>query len=329
MTNKNLVLLVNLGSPNDLSTKSIRSFLFKFLSDRRVVNLPKILWWPILFSFILTFRVKKLLKQYKTIWLDSQSPLIYYSNAITKQLQYKYAANETQVSIAYSYAKPSIPDVIKEFCKNNEIKNLTIIPLFPQFSSTTTLTVLDQVYKYFKPKYATPNFTFINNYASHPLYIKAIAKKILANSDIKYNNSKKLVFSFHGIPQVIVDKGDPYANDCYTSAKLIAIELGISDDDYLVCFQSKFGKQKWLTPSTIDGLKQLAQKNVTSVDIVCPGFVCDCLETLEEIAIINKQIFLDNGGVNFNYISCLNNSDDMINLLYNMVENKGMDLCAE
>ncbi|MCX8514769.1 MAG: ferrochelatase [Burkholderiales bacterium] len=320
MASKNLVVLVNLGSPNNLSYKSIRIFLYNFLTDRRVVNLPKILWLPILFLFILTFRVKKLFKQYKSIWLKSESPLIYYSNAIATALQTRFSADDTHVVTAYSYSQPTLSNVISEFCANNEIKKLTIIPLFPQFSTTTTQTVFDQVYNHFKSLYSMGNINFISNFATHPLYIKAVANLIRANSDLKYNATKKLLFSFHGIPQVLVNKGDPYFNHCCQSATIIAQHLGLTADDYLVCFQSKFGSQKWLTPSTVESLKHLAQNKVANVDIICPGFICDCLETLEEIAIINKQIFIVNGGVNYNYIQCLNASSDIIDLLYNIVD---------
>ena len=343
---KKLVLLVNLGSPNKLSVSAIRLFLAKFLSDRRVVNLPKILWHPILYGIILPFRAPKLFKLYSKIWHKSGvSPLIYYTKMQAEKLSERIqsteiyymdssqvrsdrenlndighingasasANNDVIVLHAFCYSTPEIKNVLLDMHAKYEITNLTVVPLYPQFSSTTTLPVFDQVASFYKDKYYLPNIQLIRGFHANKEYINLIAKKIQA-SWASNGPADKLVLSFHSLPINIISKGDSYYDECLNTSKLIAEKLNLSESEYLVSFQSKFGRQKWLTPVTSTELINLAKDNM-GVDIICPGFVSDCLETLEEINVTNRKLYMDNGGIKYTYIDCLNDDDEFITVL--------------
>ncbi len=312
---KNVILLVNLGSPNSLSISSIRKFLSAFLSDKRVVNLPKILWYPILYGIILTFRAKRLLKQYSKIWLFDNSPLIHYTDIQASKL----ASKGQIVKYAFSYANPSINDVLSEIHTTIAPDKLTIIPMYPQFSSTTTLPVFDSIYKFYKDKYYIPEINFVSDFATNIVYIDALCNTI-RESWQNNGKSQKLVFSYHGLPLDIIKRGDAYFKHCELTTKLVITQLGLTENEYIMVFQSRFGAQKWLSPATNTTLASMARDGVTSVDIICPGFVSDCLETLEEIAILNKKVFLTAGGVSYNYIPCLNDSDDFIKVLSSLCD---------
>ena len=315
MKSKNVILLVNLGSPNSLSISSIRKFLSSFLSDKRVVNLPKLLWYPILYGIILTFRAKRLLKQYTKIWLFDNSPLIHY----TKIQADKLAVKGHIVRYAFSYSNPAINDVLSEIQSTINPDKLTIIPLYPQFSSTTTLPVFDSISDFYKKKYYMPEIKFVSDFASNEIYIDAIVRTIMQAWG-KNGKSQKLVFSYHGLPLDIIKRGDAYFDQCKLTTKLVVEKLGLGADDYIMAFQSRFGAQKWLSPATNTTLANLAKTGVVSVDIICPGFVSDCLETLEEIAILNKEVFLASGGEKYNYIPCLNDSGEFIEVLESLCQ---------
>ncbi len=312
---KHVILLVNLGSPNSLSTSSIRKFLSAFLSDKRVVNLPKILWYPILYGIILTFRAKRLLKQYTKIWLFNNSPLIHYTDMQATKL----AKTGHIVKYAFSYANPSINDVLSEIHNTLVPDKLTIVPMYPQFSSTTTLPVFDSISEFYKDKYYIPEIKFVSDFAANSLYINALCNTI-RESWQNNGKSQKLVFSYHGLPLDIIKRGDAYFKHCELTTKLVVTQLGLTENEYIMVFQSRFGAQKWLSPATNITLAALARDGVISVDIICPGFVSDCLETLEEIAILNKEVFLNAGGVSYNYIPCLNDNDDFINVLNSLCD---------
>jgi len=331
---KKVILLVNLGSPNELSVPAIRLFLAKFLSDRRVVNLPKILWYPILYGIILRFRAPKLLKSYSKIWHKSGiSPLIYSTKIQSDKLSERIQRTEIHdmdssqvrnnkwaiiVSYAFCYSNPEIKDVLLDLHTKYAISDLQIIPLYPQFSSTTTSAVFDQVASFYRDKYYLPNIQFIRGFHDHEGYINLIVEKIQA-SWAKNGRSDKLVLSFHSLPVNIITKGDLYYDECLNTSKLIAKKLNLAEGDYLVTFQSKFGRQKWLTPATNLELINLAKAG-TSVDIICPGFVSDCLETLEEINVTNRKLYIDNGGSEYNYIDCLNADDELITVLASIMK---------
>lgn len=311
---KNVLLIVNLGSPDLLKTHSIREFLRKFLSDKRVVNLPRLLWFPILYGIILPFRAPKLIHQYSKIWLQDGSPLTYYTKLQQQKLSNSMDNNDILVKHAFSYATPDIQTVLSEIHSEYKINKLTVIPLYPQFSSTTTSAVFDAVSKFYSNKKYLPTLTYIRDFHQHITYIDAVVKTIQDFWNIN-GQGDKLVFSYHGLPQIIIDQGDDYYNQCLKTTELIAEKLKINSDKYIIAFQSRFGKQKWLLPSTSDTLGSLARSNVANIDVICPGFVSDCLETLEEISVLNRELYLAAGGKNYNYINCLNADDSFINTL--------------
>lgn len=319
----NIVLLVNLGSPESLSKSAIKKFLADFLSDKRVVNLPKILWYPILYGIILRVRPAKLLHKYAKIWLNGKSPLHYYTEQQTESVQKLFDQSNDNVIIkyAYSYGSQNIASVLNQ--STSELDNnykLTIIPLFPQYSSSTTAVIWDQLSNYYKTKYFVPDINFINSFHDDSMYIQALANSIKKSWQEK-GKSDKLLLSFHSIPVALVKNGDTYLTECKKTFELLIKELEIDHNDAILTFQSRFGNAKWIEPFTANTIAKLAKENVQSIDVICPGFVSDCLETLEEIQIENKQLFLENGGKIFNYIPCLNDSSDLTTLLTNLIRN--------
>ncbi len=330
MLSKNrVIILVNLGSPDNLSKKSIRRFLIKFLSDKRVVGLPHLIWYPILYLFILPFRVPKLLIKYSKIWKQNCSPLIYYTKRQAELLQdFSSSDANTTIRYAFSYSYPTVNDVLNDLLSKNklkqqnscEIKSIQFIPLYPQFSSTTMMPIFDSIGKYFRDKKSMPSISIIRGFADNPYYIVAVVQKI-KESMMKHGFSGKLIFSYHSLPVSLIEAGDSYFAECMLTTRLIVKELGLKEHEFIITFQSRFGANKWLSPSTIDTLRQLATTGTTSIDIVCPGFVSDCLETLEEIAITNKEAFIKHGGKHYNYISCLNDDTSLIVALNSLINN--------
>lgn len=310
---KSLILLVNLGSPEQLSVRAIKAFLAVFLADKRVVNLPRILWYPILYGIILPFRSKKLFSLYSNIWHKTdKSPLTYYTEEQARVLG-EIVATDIEVRHAFSYSNPRIEDVLEEMHSKYEITNLKVIPLYPQFSSTTTSSVFDQVATFYKNKCYLSGVSFVRDFHKNNDYIELIVNKIKKSWE-NIGQADKLVLSYHSLPVSVIKKGDSYFEECIHTSELIVEKLGLTQDQYVVTFQSKFGRQEWLTPATLPELIKLAQNGV-SIDIVCPGFVSDCLETLEEISVTNKDLFIQNGGKTYNYINCLNDDEDFIRFL--------------
>lgn len=314
------VFLLNIGSPKSTSIKDIKSYLNEFLSNKRIINLPNIIWKPILGSIILNIRPKKSAKKYISIWKENQSPLVFYSHKQALKLQENFNKNNlfnVFVKDVMCIESTNVKNSIDEF-KKNGINTIICIPMFPQYSSCSTGFALDIIYKYLLKSIYLPNLITINQFYKNELYIKALANKIKKNWEIN-GKGQRIIFSFHSIPLKINDLGDPYKLQCYNTIKLLSKELKLQENEYIISFQSRFGFAKWLSPSTIDYLKNLPKENIKNIDICCPGFVCDCLETLEEINIEGKEIFLQAGGKNFNYIECLNDDDELINCLYNII----------
>ena len=307
------VLLVNLGTPDAPSTSAVRKYLSEFLSDPRIVEIPRLIWWLILNCIILNIRPKKSRDLYRKIWLDNGSPLLVISKSIVEKLKKSKKISEKNhiiLDLAMRYGQPSIKTALENFEKHN-VNKLAIIPMFPQYSAATTASIFDKLSKELSKWRNIPDIRFLSTYHDHISYVEACANKI-KNSWKKHKKAKKLVFSFHGLPQVNLYKGDPYHCYCHKTARLIANELKLEQDDYFVTFQSRFGKQVWLQPYTDDVLAKLAKDGVDSVDIFCPGFLCDCLETLEEINIQSREHYFSSGGKSFNYIAALNDDDDNI-----------------
>lgn len=318
---KRAILLVNLGSPNELTIKAINKFLVNFLTNKRVVNLPKFLWNPILHGIILPKRSKKLLRQYNKIWIDNDSPLIYFTKLQARKLQELISKNHnnTIVEYAFSSSSPSIQEVLTKLHNKYKLEQLTVLPLYPQHSSTTTSVVFDEIYKFYKNKNYLTTIKFIQNFYNNKYYIDALTNKIQSYC-IGKPQAEKIIFSYHSLPKNIIAKGDSYYDECLKTSELLAKSLNLNNDQYIVTFQSKFGYQKWLGPATSTVLTSLAKNKVESIRVICPGFISDCLETLEEIAITNKDLFITHGGLDYTYIPCLNDDDAFIHALNNIIK---------
>lgn len=311
------VLLVNLGSPASTKTRDVRRFLRDFLGDPRVVNLPRPLWWLILNLFILPFRPRKSAHAYKSIWTAEGSPLIVYTRRLSEKLAARLAGEGVRVEAAMRYGQPSLALKLEEF-QQQGINDIVIVPLYPQYSSTTTATVFDVVGKAFLAWRYLPSLRFISDFHRHPAYIQAVADSV-RDYWRQHGQSQLLMMSFHGLPAKLTELGDPYFHQCHASGQLIAENLGLSDDQWQLVFQSRFGKAEWLKPYCVEQLAQLPGQGVKQIDLICPGFSTDCLETLEEIAITNREIFLEAGGEGYRYIPALNDSDAHVELMVELI----------
>jgi len=302
------ILLCNLGTPDAPTAPALRRYLGEFLSDSRVVEIPKPIWWLILHGIILRTRPKKSAAKYASVWLPEGSPLKVWTQKQANLLRGYLGQRGHSVEVRYAmrYGNPSIASQLDQL-KADGVTRVLILPAYPQYSGTTTASVFDAVYSWAAKVRRIPELRFINNYHDNAGYIAALAHKIKAHWQ-QNGQADKLVMSFHGVPERTLTLGDPYHCECYKTARLVAEKLGLAKDRYQVTFQSRFGKAKWLEPYTEPTLIALAKSGVKSVDVVCPGFTGDCLETLEEISMEARHAFLEAGGKSFNYIACLNDS---------------------
>lgn len=313
-TPKTGILLANLGSPSAPTVPAVRRFLKEFLWDPRVVNLPRPIWWLILHGAVLPFRPGKSAKAYQKIWdAEKGSPLTFLTKQLTEKLAARLAGQGLQVTYAMRYGEPSIATQLRQF-KEQGVEQMVVLPLYPQYSSTTTASVYDDLVKELGQWRHLPSFQFISDYHQHPAYITAIAESIRLAWQEQAKN-ELLLMSFHGLPEQLTKWGDPSFHHCHKTAALIAGQLGLSDQEWKVVFQSRFGKAQWLKPYCVDTLEALPGQGVKAVDMVCPGFAVDCLETLEEIAMENKHVFMEAGGEAYRYIACLNDSDAHVEAL--------------
>lgn len=320
MTKKTGVLLANLGSPTAPTTKAVRRFLSDFLWDPRVVNLPRPLWWMILNFFVLPFRPSKSAKAYQKVWHEKGSPLTYMTRELTEKLAEKLTPKEVVTNYAMRYGEPSIANQLKAF-KADGVTDVIVLPLYPQYSSTTTASIYDDLVKELNQWRHLPNFQFISDYHQDDHYIAAVAESI-EQAWREQDKNELLIMSFHGLPAVLTKWGDPYFHQCHKTATLIAEKLGLNEKEWMIVFQSRFGKAEWLKPYCVDTLEELPGQGIKKVDLVCPGFAVDCLETLEEIAMENKSIFMEAGGTDYRYISALNDSDSHVSAIINLIEKK-------
>jgi ferrochelatase len=314
------VLLANLGSPTAPTTSAVRRFLKDFLWDPRVVNLPRPLWWVILHFFVLPFRPRKSAKAYRKIWDENGSPLAFWTMQLAGQVADKLDAKGVAVNYVMRYGEPSIAKQLRVF-KEAGIENLIVLPLYPQYSSTTTASIYDDVIKELNKWRHLPNIQFISDYHRDSHYIAAVADSI-EQTWREQGKNELLLMSFHGLPEQLTKRGDPYFYQCHKTAALIAEKLGLNEKQWLIVFQSRFGRAQWLKPYCVDTLKSLPGQGVKTVDVVCPGFAVDCLETLEEIAMENKSIFMKAGGVDYRYIAALNDSEIHVSAIVNLLEQK-------
>jgi len=313
------VLLANLGSPTAPTTAAVRRFLRDFLGDPRVVNLPRFLWLPILHGVILPFRPGKSAKAYRKIWDDEKgSPLAFFTRQLTEKVAARFAGQGVLVDYAMRYGKPSIASQLRRF-KEQGVNHIVVLPLYPQYSSTTTASIYDDLVSELNKWRHLPSFTFISDYHQHSGYIAAVAESI-AQAWHGQGRNELLVMSFHGLPKQLTEWGDPYFHHCHKTAALIAGQLGLKENEWQLVFQSRFGKAEWLKPYCVDTLQALPAQGVKTVDMVCPGFAVDCLETLEEIAMENKSLFVEAGGTDYRYIPALNDSDAQVNALVRLLE---------
>ncbi|EGV38136.1 ferrochelatase [Neisseria weaveri] len=315
-TNKTAVLLINLGSPEAPTAEAVRPYLKEFLSDQRVVELPKWLWQPILRGFILPFRPKQSAHGYEKIWFEDGSPLTTYTQRQAGKLSEKLP--DIEVAYAMTYGKPSIADTLNKL-KIKGVNQVLVIPLYPQYAASSSAAALDKVFQALQQQRNQISVRTVSRFYDDPGYIEAMRQHISAYW-AEHGRSKKLMLSFHGVPQACCDKGDPYQKECLTTGRLLAEALGLSEYEYTVAFQSQFGKAKWIGPSTQTLLDKLPMQGETELDIFCPGFVSDCLETMEEIAIAGREQFYAAGGTRFQYIPCLNDNEEWIHALSGLAQ---------
>ncbi len=315
------VLIVNLGTPAAPTAAAVRRYLAEFLADPRVVELPRLLWRLILHGFILRFRPARSAEAYAKIWTDEGSPLLTYSRDIATSVAQQLAAKlsgPVNVELAMTYGEPSVGSALQKLFDNGA-RRIVCLPLYPQYSGTTTGSVFDQVTASLGRRRWVPEFRFINHYHDAPGYIAAQAQNIRDYWE-QHGRGEKLLFSFHGVPKETLLRGDPYHCQCQKSARLIAESLELDEGEWMITFQSRLGRAEWLRPYTDETVRELGGKGVRKLDVVCPGFAADCLETLEEIQMQNAEFFQEAGGETLNYIPCLNGRDDHVAFLSRLVE---------
>lgn len=314
------ILLVNLGSPDDTTEEGLRRYLKEFLWDPRVVEMPRPIWWLALNLIILRIRPKKSAETYKEVWTDQGSPLIVISQSQRDKLATLMHAKHGEdlvVDFAMRYGNPSISTVLNRF-RQQKVRRLLVLPLYPQYCAATSASVMDAVFQELSKWRVMPELRSVMQYHQMPEYIEALAMSIRQKWDEK-GKSERLLFSFHGIPKRYVEAGDPYYQECLSTAEKVAQKLGLEKDWY-VTFQSRFGREEYLTPYTDKTLIEWAKNGVKSVDVICPGFSADCLETLEEIKVENRDYFIENGGESFDYIPALNDRESHILMLQRLAE---------
>ena len=313
------LLITNLGTPDAPTAPALRRYLAEFLSDPRVVEFPRLLWKIILHGVILRIRPPRSAKAYSGVWTDEGSPLMVHTQAQARALAAHYSARpEVEVAFAMRYGNPSIASALEQLFSKG-VRKLVVLPLYPQYSGSTTGSTFDAIAADFTQRRWLPELRFVNQYCDHPAYVAAMVASIAAYWQT-HAKPQKLVFSYHGIPLKYLQKGDPYHCQCLKTSRLIAEKLGLKTDQYLTTFQSRFGREEWLKPYTDHTLQNLAKSGVEDVQVVCPGFSADCLETIEEIGEENRHYFLEAGGKRFEYIPALNSSPEHIAALAQLLD---------
>ncbi|MCK5901721.1 MAG: ferrochelatase [Cocleimonas sp.] len=316
------ILLVNLGTPDNPDTASVRRYLKQFLSDPRVVEIPRLIWLPILYAFVLTRRPAESAKLYQSIWReDGTSPLLYFSQQQQQALQQAMKVRfkgKVIVELAMRYGQPSIKNGLENL-KHQGVKRLLIFPLYPQYSATTTATSYDEVNRLLARWRWIPEMRFVGHYYDHPAYINALVQGVKEHWN-KHSRGQVLLMSFHGLPKRNLELGDPYFCHCQKTGRLLAQQLALKENEYRITFQSRFGKAEWIKPYTNTTLEQLATEGIKHIDVICPGFSVDCLETLEEMEIQNGEVFLDAGGEIYRYIPALNHQAEHIQALSDIIQ---------
>jgi len=314
------IVLVNLGTPDAPTAGAVRRYLKQFLADPRVVEIPGVVWRPILYGAILPFRSSRSAAKYALIWTPEGSPLKVHTEKQAQLLRGCMGERGHDVKVAYAmrYGDPSLPQALDKL-KAEGCGRILVLPAYPQYSGTTTASIFDAVFQHCRNVRNLPELRLIKHYHDHPAYIEALRKSVLAHWEA-HGKPDKLVMSFHGVPKRTLLQGDPYHCECHKTARLLAERLGLTEREYLVAFQSRFGKAEWLQPYTAPTLQKLAREGNHRVDVICPGFTSDCLETLEEIGLEARRLFLEAGGKEFHHIACLNESPAWIAALAEVAE---------
>ena len=303
------VLLTNLGTPEAPTAKALRPYLKQFLSDPRVVEVPRLIWWLILNGIILNTRPRRSAEAYSEVWTERGSPLLYHLmdqvSGVEERLKARFGQH-IMVRGAMRYGNPAIPNVLQDLFDAG-IQRLVVLPLYPQYAGPTTGSTYDEIATDFLKRRWLPDFRFISQYCADPGYIGALVDSIRKHWE-EHGKADRLVFSYHGSPERYLQNGDPYHCQCHKTTRLVAEQLELAPDSYMTTFQSRFGREEWLKPYTDETLKTLPGEGIRSLQIICPGFSADCLETIEEIGMENRDYFLDAGGERYEYIPCLNAS---------------------
>lgn len=311
------VLLVNLGTPDAPTAPALRRYLAEFLADPRVIEIPKIVWMLILHGIILRVRPKKSAAKYQTVWTEEGSPLLVISQRQSAAVQAQLG-DAALVKLGMRYGNPSIQKALREF-QQAGVRKIIVLPLYPQYAAATTGSSFDAITRELQQWRFVPELHFINNYCDHPLFIDALAKSI-EEDFAQHGKPEKLLLSYHGMPKRNLELGDPYFCLCQKTTRLVAEKLGLAKEDYITTFQSRFGYAEWLQPYTDATLSNLAESGIKNVAIISPAFSADCLETLEELAIENREIFVHVGGTDYRYIPALNDRADHIGALTDIIK---------
>lgn len=315
------VILVNLGTPSSPDADGVRRYLAEFLSDTRVIQIPKPIWWCILHGIILRVRPARVAKLYASVWTDAGSPLLAFSRriqaGIANELN-KMSGTDIPVELAMTYGEPSMRAAGRALAQK-KCRRIIVLPLYPQYSATTTAAAFDRLARDLKPCPDLPELIFIRDYWSDAAYLDALASSVREHW-AEHGQGDRLLMSFHGIPKRYEDQGDPYPAECRAHAAALADRLGLETDQWIASFQSRFGKAEWVKPYTSDQLERWGKdSDIKSVDVICPAFAADCLETLEEIKEENREIYQAAGGKNYRYISCLNDRPDHVRALAGVI----------
>lgn len=308
------ILLANLGTPDAPTPGAVKRYLRQFLSDKRVVDTSRQLWWPLLRGVILPIRSPRVAKLYQSVWMEEGSPLMVYSRRQQQALAARLP--DTPVALGMSYGSPSLASAVDDLLAQG-VEHIVVLPLYPQYSCSTVAAVWDELARILAKKRAIPGISFIRDYAEHPDYIHALAASVRASFAV-HGEPDLLLLSYHGIPQRYANQGDDYPQRCRDTTRELVSALGLPPERVMMTFQSRFGREPWLTPYTDETLKMLGEKGTKHIQVLCPGFAADCLETLEEIAVQNREIFLEAGGKQYEYIPALNADAAHIEMMVNL-----------
>ncbi|EPR9413367.1 ferrochelatase [Klebsiella pneumoniae] len=308
------ILLANLGTPDAPTPGAVKRYLRQFLSDKRVVDTSRLLWWPLLRGVILPIRSPRVAKLYQSVWMEEGSPLMVYSRRQQQALAARLP--DTPVALGMSYGSPSLASAVDDLLAQG-VEHIVVLPLYPQYSCSTVAAVWDELARILAKKRAIPGISFIRDYAEHPDYIHALAASVRASFAV-HGEPDLLLLSYHGIPQRYANQGDDYPQRCRDTTRELVSALGLPPERVMMTFQSRFGREPWLTPYTDETLKMLGEKGTKHIQVLCPGFAADCLETLEEITVQNREIFLEAGGKQYEYIPALNADAAHIEMMVNL-----------